>query len=46
MQVRISSIEIDLIVKTFLDFSSLYPNPALEVVIFYIAEYYALFTNK
>ncbi len=40
MQVGLSSLPTDLIVKTFLDFSSLYCNPILEAGIFAAADYY------
>ncbi len=36
----------DLILKTFLDFSSLYSNPVLEAGIFAVADYYALLLMK
>ncbi len=42
MQVGLSSLGTDLIVNTFLDFSSLYSNAVLEAAIFTVADYYAL----
>ncbi len=46
MQVGHSSLGTDLIVKTFLDFSSLYSNPVLVAGIFAVANYYALSLMK
>jgi hypothetical protein len=46
MQVGISSLWTDLIVKTFLDLSSLYSNPVLEAGIFAVEDYYALLLMK
>jgi hypothetical protein len=46
IQVGLSSLGTDLIVKTFLDFSSLYSNPVLEAGIFAVADYYALLLMK
>ncbi len=39
MQVGLFSLATDLIVKAFLDFSSLYSNPVLEAGIFAVADY-------
>jgi hypothetical protein len=46
IKVGLSSLGKDLIVKKFLDFSSLYANPVLEAGIFAFADYYALLLMK
>ena len=46
IQVGLSSLGKDLIVKKFLNLSSLYSNPVLEAGIFAFADYYALLLMK
>jgi hypothetical protein len=46
MQVGLYSLGTYLIVKTFLYLSSLFSNPALEAIIFAVADYYALLIMK